>query len=137
MILLVSACGSDGTVAGFDADPGPISVELVGALQPGTDPDTVPEVQRNFLELCVKGGEDSLPDLPTVQREGLLAVCGCTYDALVEASFEAAEGSTPDERASSAFAYFTGIEDDLRAEGTFADEVADLVRVCIRAEAGL
>lgn len=136
-LMLLAACGSSGSSAGFDADQAPIAADLVGALGEGVDPDNVPEVQRNFLERCVKGDQDTLPELPTVQREGLLAVCGCVYDGLVAEALDQAEGATFEERQASAIDAFTELEDDLRAEGTVPDSLFALARGCIRSEAGL
>lgn len=135
--LVVSACGSDGSGVGFDANPAPISADLELALGEGVDPDAVPEVQRNFLERCVKGDQDTLPDLPTVQREGLLQVCGCVYDGLVADALEAAEGATAEERQMNAIDAFVEMEDDLRALGTVPDSLLELARSCVRSEAGL
>ena len=137
LALVVAACGSDGSAVGFDADPAPISADLVGALGEGVDPDAVPEVQRNFLERCVKGDQDSLPDLPTVQRDGLLKVCGCAYDGMVADALDQAEGTTAEERQMSAIDAFVEMEDDLRALGTVPDSLLEIARSCIRSEAGL
>lgn len=137
VILVLVACGSDSSTSAFEADPGEISPDLVLALRGDVDPDEVPEVQRNFVDQCVKGGEDSLPELPIVQREGLLAVCGCVYDGLVGAAYDAVGDSDPESRDDDAFAWFTEMEDDLRADGQLSDEVLGVVRGCIRSEAGL
>lgn len=146
--LIVAACGDETTASGFDADPGPIDPDLEAALEDDEDPAAVPEVQRNFLTGCVKGFEDSIPELEPVQRTGLLQVCGCTYRQLIRHSEELVREDVnrsalndPDEildalgRAS--FDAFTEIEDDLRAGEELDDEVADLVRTCIRQRAGL
>ena len=70
LCFLAVACGDETTAAGFDADLGPIDPDLEAALQNDEDPTAVPEVQRNFLTGCVKGFEDSIPELEPVQRAG-------------------------------------------------------------------
>ena len=149
LTLVVAACGDETTASGFDADLGAIDPDLEGALLAGEDPAAVPEVQRNFLTGCVKGFDDAIPELEPVQRAGLLQVCGCTYTSLVNHSRElvrdqvnenAADEGTEDffeVRDQLAFDAFTEIEDDLRAGEALTDEVADLVRTCIRERAGL
>ena len=140
--LALVACGGGDDVSGFDADTAPISADLTDALGPGVDPDAVPAVQRTFLEWCVKGGADGFPDLPAVQREGLLAVCGCTYDGIVdatEATVRARLGSSAssEEVSRRAFDVFEEIDADVRAGGEVPDELVAVARRCIRAEAGL
>ncbi len=144
--LLITACGSEEFVSGFDADPGPIDTDLQPALAEGADPERVPEVERNFLANCVKGGGEELPDLEPVQQEGLLAVCGCNYLAIVGHSFDEArdalddDGDAADEEelAERAFEIFTEIDDDMRnADVELDDAVEGLVADCIRSEAGL
>ena len=140
--LALVACGGDDDVSGFDADTAPISADLTDAVGPGVDPDAVPAVQRTFLEWCVKGGADGFPELPAVQREGLLAVCGCTYDGIVEATEATARAqlgssASADEVSRRAFDAFEEIDADVRAGGEVPDELVAVVRRCIRAEAGL
>lgn len=140
--LALVACGGGDDVSGFDADTAPISADLADALGPGVDPDAVPAVQRTFLEWCVKGGADGFPDLPAVQREGLLAVCGCTYEGIVdatEATVRAQLGSSAssEEVSRRAFDVFEEIDADVRAGGEVPDELVAVARRCIRAEAGL
>ena len=147
--IIAVACGDETTASGFDADLGAIDPELEPALLSGEDPTAVPEVQRNFLTGCVKGFEDSIPELEPVQRTGLLQVCGCTYERLVNHSQdlvreqvnESASSADPDaffdELNKAAFDAFTTIEDDLRSGEALTDDVADLVRTCIRQRAGL
>ncbi len=144
--LLGAGCGDDDFVSGFDADPGPIDTDLRPALAEGADTDAIPEVQRNFLANCVKGGADPLPDLEPVQQEGLLAVCGCSYEAIVAHSFDQAEQALADaaadveneELAERAFEVFTEIDDDMKTADSELDQVVvDLVADCVRSEAGL
>lgn len=147
--LIAVACGDETTASGFDADLGPIDPDLEAALQNDEDPTAVPEVQRNFLTGCVKGFEDSIPELEPVQRAGLLQVCGCTYEGLVSYSQDLVRDQTNEEAAledpdgffealnQAAFDTFTEIEDDLRAGEELPDGVADVVRTCIRQGAGL
>ncbi len=147
--LLASGCGDDVTTSGFDADPAPIDPDLEAALLDGEDPAAVPEVQRNFLTGCVKGFDETIPALEPVQRAGLLQVCGCTYTSLVSHSQELVRDQvnqdvTPDDpdgffdaRNDAAFDAFTEIEDDLRAGEALTDDVAELVRTCIRQRSGL
>ena len=146
LVVIAAACGDETTTSGFEADVGPIAPDLVTALGDGQDPDAVPEVQRNFLNGCVKGFEDAIPELEPVQRAGLLQVCGCTYEAIVSYSYaqavEAAnQAATPAERTpiydDAAFNVFTEVEGDLRSDGALTEEVEDLIRGCIREEAGL
>lgn len=105
----------------------------------------VPAVQRNFLAHCVKGGGADLPGLEPVRRDGLLAVCGCSYDAIVGYSFETIEQGaaafvdTSDiDLAAAAFDVFTAIDDDLKTADTDLNpDVQELVRTCILTESGL
>lgn len=149
LCLIAVACGDETTASGFDADLGPIDPDLEAALQNDEDPAAVPEVQRNFLTGCIKGFEDSIPELEPVQRAGLLQVCGCTYTGLVtysqnlvldqineEAALEEPDGFF-DALNQAAFDAFTEIEDDLRSGEELPDGVADVVRTCIRQRAGL
>ncbi|MEC8364511.1 MAG: hypothetical protein VXZ51_00980, partial [Actinomycetota bacterium] len=46
-VLLLSSCATEKNDSGFSKNPGPISANLIGALQDGEDPNTVPEVKRN------------------------------------------------------------------------------------------
>ena len=147
--LFAAACGDDTTASGFDADLGPIDPDLEAALLNDEDPAAVPEVQRNFLTGCVKGFEDSIPELEPVQRAGLLQVCGCTYDQLISYSTNLVRDQVNDSAATedpdgffealnqAAFETFTEIEDDLRAGEELPEGVADVVRTCIRQRAGL
>lgn len=148
LTLVVAACGDETTASGFDADLGAIDPDLEGALLAGEDPAAVPEVQRNFLTGCVKGFDDAIPELEPVQRAGLLQVCGCTYTSLIahsqdlvrdQVNQDAANGTDDffELRDQLAFDAFTEIEDDLRSGEALTDEVADLVRSCIRERAGL
>jgi hypothetical protein len=142
--LIVGACGGDDDVSGFEADPGPIAVDLIGALPDGADPDAVPALQRQFLDWCIKGGQDRLPEIPTVQREGLVSVCGCVYEGLVEHSFAVAQDATPDgadpdpeQLAKRAFDAFRELDEDARIDASLPDDIGEIARRCIRAEAGL
>jgi hypothetical protein len=134
---LAGGCSDDGAGAGFDGDPGPIDPALVAALGDDVDPQAVPAVQRDFLEMCVEGVEGSTEELAPLERSGLLAVCGCSYEAIVEDLVAEADGDTADERARAAYRSFRDLEDDLRAGNALAPEIEDLVAGCIRAEAGL
>ncbi len=140
--LLLAACGGSTSVSGFNSDPAPIAADLALALADTTDPEAVPVVERRFLEACVKGGGDSLPlELATVQRDGLLAVCGCSFSALVQSSFAAAEAdldtASQDELEAAAFERFSDLDETVLNDEDLPAEVSDLIRACIRAEAGI
>ena len=145
LLLVGSACGGGREESGFEANLGPIAPELRPALADGADPENVPEVQRNFLERCTRGGDDSLPDLPAVQADGLVLVCGCTYtalvDSLVQAELDQLEASPSEEDLEAidrlAFTRVTELDDQILAGGALPDEVDVLVRACVRSEAGL
>lgn len=145
LTLIVAACGGSQEESGFEANLGPIDAELRPALADGVDAENVPEVQRNFLELCARGGEESLPDLPTVQADGLVLVCGCTYNALVDSLVQAeldelgTSPSADDLEAIDRLAFdrITELDDDILAGGALSEEVDALVRSCVRSEAGL
>lgn len=134
---LAGGCSDDGDGAGFDGDPGPIDPALVAALGDDVDPQAVPAVQRDFLAMCVEGVEGSTEELAPLERSGLLAVCGCSYEAIVEDLVAEADGDTADERERAAYRSFRDLEDDLRAGNALAPAIEDLVAGCIRAEAGL
>lgn len=145
LLLVVAACGGDQEESGFEANRGPLALELRPALADDVDPEKVPEVQRNFLERCARGGDDSLPDLPAVQVDGLVAVCGCTYIALVDSLVQAeldVLGTSPSAEDLEAidrlaFTRVTELDDDILAGGALPEEVDALVRSCVRSEAGL
>ena len=140
--LALSACGDDGEPGGFLDDPGPIDPSLTVALDEGVDPDTVPLVQRNFIDTCVRGGSSSLPEeLALVQERGLLRVCGCGYDAIVShfrqvAAEEAADDASAEEIEEDAYERFRDLDDDLRTgSGDFGEDIEALFAACIRQEA--
>lgn len=144
---LLSGCGDDADTVGFDIDPAPIDPDLTPALEDGADPDAVPAVQRNFLDACVKGFDDSIPELEPVQRAGLLQVCGCTYERLIGHVYELAvepanqRAQDPTELLAAldevAWELFQGLEDDLRSGESITTEVRELIRSCITEESGL
>lgn len=146
-LVVLAGCGSDGSSGSFEDGVGPIDRQLVPALAADADPDAVPEVQRNFLDGCVLGFADGLPDLEPVQQSGLLSVCGCSFEQLVTYSrAEAARvaADDPDGEAdaealeAAAFEIFTDLENDIRiGEADMPSEVLDLIRTCVRSEAGL
>ena len=135
--LAVAACSDDDGAGGFAGDPGPIDPALVAALGDDVDPQAVPAVQREFLELCVEGVDGSTEQLAPLERSGLLAVCGCSYEAIVADLSAEADGDTADERARAAYNAFRAIESDLRAGNHLDPAIEGLVADCIRTEAGL
>lgn len=149
-MVMLAACGSDRTASSFEENPQPIDPDLSSALGDDDDPTAIPEVQRNFLNGCVKGFADTIPDVDVVQRSGLLEVCGCSYRQLLGFSYNSATATAAagddDESAAvereepddAAFETFATIEDDLRAGGEdLPGDVLDLIRTCVRSEAGL
>jgi len=135
--MVATGCSSDAGGGGFDADPGPVDPVLVAALGDDIDPTAVPEVQRNFLALCVDGLDNSTDQLAPLESAALVAVCGCSYDAIVEDVRAGADGATATAREDAAFAAFQDLEDDLRTGGDLDPVVQRLVAACIRGEAGL
>lgn len=140
--LLAGACGSDGEPGGFLEDPGPLDPSLTVALDPGVNTEMVPVVQRNFLDVCVRGGGSDLPDeLAAVQERGLLRVCGCSYHAIVAhlrsvAADEAAEGASAEDIEDDAYRRFRDLDDDMRnGTGDFDAAIRGLFAACIREEA--
>ncbi len=141
---MLSACGDDGTAGGFDNNLRPIEPDLEAALGPDDDPDAIPEVQRNFLTGCVRGFGETIPDIGLIQQQGLVDVCGCSYRQLLGYSRGEARAARTDSGGSDgatdddAFDIFVELEDDLRSgESDLPEEVLDLIRTCIRSEAGL
>tara|TARA_B100000686_G_C16103520_1_gene624441 strand:- start:103 stop:465 length:363 start_codon:yes stop_codon:yes gene_type:complete len=118
---------------------------LRSALADDVDPENVPEAQRNFLEACALGGDDFLPDLPALQVEGLVAVCGCVYTALVDSFVQVeADDLGGSSRANDhdaidrlAFKRLAELDDYILARGALPEDVDALVRSCVRKEAGL
>ena len=97
-----------------------------------------PEVKRNFLKACVTGATGSIPDLVAIQETGLLRVCGCSYDRMVQyfidqaTSFADSSTSLSDIE-NSAFASFKGLGDDFRkGSGEFTDKLHEVFQQCIR-----
>lgn len=137
VVVVVTACSGDDDTSGFLADPAPIDPALAPALADDANAAAVPALQRNFLELCVEGAAADPPELEPVQEAGLVAVCGCTYDALVAEVRDRAEGADADERERAAYQEFRGLERDLRTGGDLDPTIEALVADCVRSEAGL
>jgi hypothetical protein len=138
--LLVAGCGGDGEPESFEDDPGQISVSLLSAIPAGSDSNAVQLLQRNFLEGCVLAGGDTIPELDVVQQEGLVAVCGCTYPALVEelrsdARSEARAGWSAEDVERDAVARFLDLDETIREGGELPDDVILLVADCIQSSA--
>lgn len=138
-VMALTACGGDGLPQSFDADPGEIDVVLVPALVGSVEPDVVPKVQRDFLEGCVLGGGDEIPQRSTVQQQGLLAVCGCSYLHLVDLFRAEARTASPtkgpDALERDAVALFRDVEDALRDGGELPAAVTEAVAGCIESTA--
>jgi len=137
-VLLLSSCGTNANDSGFSKNPGPISANLIGALQDGEDPNTVPEVKRNFLKGCVTGASGSIPDLVAIQETGLLRVCGCSYDRMVQyfidqATSLADSSTSLSDIENSAFTFFKDLDDDFqKGSGEFSDKLLGVFQQCIR-----
>jgi hypothetical protein len=135
--LLVS-CSSDANDNGFSKNPGPISANLIGALQGGEDPNSVPEVKRNFLEGCVTGASGSIPDLVAIQETGLLQVCGCSYESLYKyfmnrAATLADSSASLTEIENSAFRSFNNLDKDFqKGNEEFSEKLLGVFEQCIR-----
>lgn len=137
VLIGITGCSGDDGASGFDADPGPIDPDLAAALDEGVDVDQVPAAQRDFLETCVRGGEDTLPDIAPVEARGLVAVCGCSYDAIAAHLIDQADGDDAEARERAAYDAFVDLADDLRIGTELDDTIVALVADCIRDEAGL
>ena len=137
-VLLLPSCANDVNDSGFSKNPGPISANLIGALQDGEDPNTVPEVKRNFLQGCVTGASGSIPNLVAIQETGLLQVCGCSYERmvqfLIDQATSLADSSTSlSEIENSAFVSFKDLDDDFqKGSGEFSDKILRVFEQCIR-----
>ena len=86
------------------------------------------------------GGGDAIPQLPSLQQSGLLAVCGCSYSALVEiyraqARVEAEPDAEPDDIERDAVARFRQAEDAIRNGGDLDPDVTSVVAGCIQSSA--
>ncbi len=97
-------------------------------------------MHRNFLDGCVTGAGGSLPELATVQQQGLLAVCGCSYPVLVqkyrsEALVAAEPGATADDIEKAAVDLFLDLDDSLRDGSELPEDVVLVVAECIKASA--
>lgn len=138
IFLPLTGCSSESNDSGFTKNPGPISANLIGALQDGEDPNTVPEVKRNFLKGCVTGASGSIPDLIAIQETGLLQVCGCSYEIMVQhfidqATSYADSSTSLAEIENSAFASFKDLDDDFqKGDGEFSDKLLGFFEQCIR-----
>ncbi len=141
LICIVLGCSSNKDAGGFSKDQGPIAANLIGALQEGEDPNLVPEVQRNFLKGCVTGATDTIPDLVSIQETGLLSVCGCSYNKIVEhliASSTAISDSSASltEIENDAYEKFQKLDEDFqKGEGEFTDKLLEIFQTCIRESA--
>ena len=137
-VFLLSSCATDENDGGFSKNPGPISANLIGALQDGEDPNTVPEVKRNFLKGCVTGASGSIPNLVAIQETGLLQVCGCSYERMVQflidqATTLADSSTSLSEIENSAFASFKDLDDGFqKGGGEFSDKLLGVFEQCIR-----
>tara|TARA_A200000159_G_C7236445_1_gene302559 strand:- start:123 stop:605 length:483 start_codon:yes stop_codon:yes gene_type:complete len=136
--LLLVSCSSDANDNGFSKNPGPISANLIGALQDGEDPNSVPEVKRNFLEGCVTGASGSIPDLVAIQETGLLQVCGCSYESLYKyfmnrATTLADSSASLTEIENSAFRSFNNLDKDFqKGNKGFSEKLLGVFEQCIR-----
>ncbi len=136
--FILMACSSSEDDGGFNESLGPIDPNLVGALAEGQDPSLVPEAQRNFLSGCVMGATNKMPDLVAVQETGLLKVCGCSYNKLVEkVRLDAAAVADPftssADLENDAYKRFKKLDEDFQAtEGNFSSDLIDLFASCIR-----
>ena len=98
----------------------------------------VPEVKRNFLKGCVTGASGSIPNLVAIQETGLLQVCGCSYERmvqfLIDQATSLADSSTSlSEIENSAFASFKDLDDDFqKGSGEFSDKILRVFEQCIR-----
>jgi hypothetical protein len=138
--MLIASCGGDSQPDSFDDDPGTIASALLPALAPGQDPAAVPATHRDFLEGCVMGGGKSIPELATVQQQGLLVVCGCSYSELVskfraEAAIDGEPGDTAEDLEQAAVRRFLDIDEAVRDGGELPADVVALVATCIQTTA--
>lgn len=107
-LLLAAACSNSGEPKGFLEQPVPVGVELGSAL--GLDAtDTLPIVERNFLETCVIEGNPEV-----IAANSLPTACQCAYDKLVSLYVAAAteQGVIDVER--TAFEAFKDLDSDLK-----------------------
>ena len=137
-LLLLSSCSTDRNDSGFSKNPGPISANLIGALQDGEDPNTVPEVKRNFLKGCVTGASGAIPNLIAIQETGLLQVCGCSYERMVQYLIDQAT-SLADSSTSlsdieySAFDSFKDLDEEFqKGNGEFSEKLYRIFEQCIK-----
>ncbi|MBT95122.1 MAG: hypothetical protein CL431_04040 [Acidimicrobiaceae bacterium] len=136
--LLLASCSADINENGFSKNPGPISANLIGALQDGEDPNSVPEVKRNFLEGCVTGASGSIPNLVAIQETGLLQVCGCSYESLYQYFMDRAATLTDSSASLTeievlAFRSFNNLDKDIqKGDEEFAEELLSVFEQCIR-----
>ena len=108
VVFFAAACSNSGEPNGFLEQPVPVGATLGAAL--GIDAmDTLPIVERNFLETCVVEGNPAV-----VATNGLPAACQCTYKGLVSLYVDAAtaQGATDVER--TAFDAFKELDSDLK-----------------------
>ena len=137
-LSLLTSCSTNASDSGFSKNPGPISANLIGALQDGEDPNSVPEVKRNFLQGCVTGASGTIPNLVAIQETGLLQVCGCSYETLVQylidQSTSFADSSTSlSEIEKSAFQAFKNLDNDFqKGDGKFNERLMRIFQECIR-----
>lgn len=108
--VVLAACGSSGNPETFDDQPGPLPdsiAQFANDLVGTANPDTVPLVERNFLEGCMLDGTARLGNL---SGAALARACGCSYDGLVSFLID---NPPPDQ---TAFETFVELDKSLRDE---------------------
>ncbi len=137
VLFVLLGCSSSQRDGSFSKDPGPIEGNLIGALQEGEDPNLVPEVQRNFLKGCVTGASDSIPDLVAIQETGLLSVCGCSYNRIVDYLINTStmlldSSASVREIENDAYKKFKELDEDFqKGDKDFPEKLLEIFRSCI------
>ncbi len=124
LVLAVTACSSSGAPTGFDQQPVPLSDDLRTALGGGVE--TLPVVERNFLEGCV------LAETPRIEgADDLVASCRCAYDEIVAFYRANSSGETPEEAEQAAYDQFKRLDDELKSEtGVIPANIEALINGC-------
>ncbi len=125
LLLVAAACGSSGEPTSLRGQPQPVGDELGAALGMDGD-DTLPVVERNFLEACVLN--DSLQ---IVGSGNQAASCRCAFTNISTFYATTAENGGEEDVEKAAFELFKSLDRDLRqADSLVPANIAAIVDDC-------
>jgi hypothetical protein len=107
-VLAAAACSSSGEPDGFNQQPTELGDELGEAMgEPATN--TLPVVERNFLEGCVLADTPRLNDTANTSQN-----CTCAFEAIVQFYTDAASARAVEDVDAEAFSLFKNLDENLQ-----------------------